>query len=436
MPNIAAANMKSMDEAGFGISRLGGHDHGTNGIGVWLSGKVHVGLSDTIDQDFNGVGVIESRLSPDDLKQAKDIQVQLCVASEGGPKNEVEPVEPATVYSVDCVRDGQVKTSQGKTYELPAELCTLVDHFYLRTRNAYMHNGRAIVKLDAKVTSVVPQKENYLISVAFINSGQYPIKMFTPDRWSANFGDQLDVGGSRVEGKDGWNTSLAGLPLVNKSEFPEEIVTIPAGDSVTFKFLTVPEGKVPRGTYQLYALVNTGITGDGVVATMGKVNFRSDTSKPPRVTFDRDYPSTPQEWKDYEARQRAKMSSFPVKPSEAFPEAGHYRLVSNSGQTSRFVFTFRKDAIAPQWDNVQDEHGKELYGMLRWQWEADDALHTFCKVGDPCPREGRWISATSDAVGNKTNAVNPRDLRRFVAGELMPDFQDRGRYYTWYWLGA
>jgi hypothetical protein len=30
---------------GFGISRLGGHDYGTNGIGVWLSGDIHVGLS-------------------------------------------------------------------------------------------------------------------------------------------------------------------------------------------------------------------------------------------------------------------------------------------------------------------------------------------------------------------------------------------------------
>ncbi|WP_157766742.1 hypothetical protein, partial [Caballeronia sordidicola] len=285
VPNIATAKTKVMTEAGFGISRLGGHDYGTNGIGVWMTGKVRVGLSDTIDQDFNGVGLIESWLSPEDLKQANDIQARLCKAAQGGPKNEVERVEPATIYSVDCALDGRIKTYQGKTYELPAELCTLVDQFYIKTRNTYMRDGRALVKLDAKVTSALRQTENFLVSVTFVNSGEYAIKMFTPDRWSTDFGDRLDVGGSRVDGTDEWDVRLAGQPLVNKAEFPDEIVTIDPQQSVTFKFMAIPTRKAPRGTYQLHAVVVTGITGEGVVATMGKVDFRSDRSKPTRATF-------------------------------------------------------------------------------------------------------------------------------------------------------
>jgi hypothetical protein len=438
MPDIVAANPKSIADVGFAISGMGGHQYGTNGVGVWLSGKVRIGLSDTINEDFSGVGVIESQLSREDLREAKDVYVQLCKAAEEIPITDMERIEPPTVYSVTCLSNDRETLYRGRLDELPRDLCFRIDGFYKTIRNAYLSKGSAIVKLDVQVASVTRQNEKFLVAVKFVNSGQYPLVTFPPDLWKNRWGDQLlNVGGKRTDGNDTWSASLAGLPLMNKSEFPDETITIPAKGSVTFTFLTMPDGKVPAGTYDLHVQTFMDIGGDGPAGTIGKADFHSDTSKPKRVTFEHDYPSTPQEWKDYEAQHRAKMSSFPAKPGEAFPEDGYYRLVSNSGQRSRFVFAFRKDAIAPKRDDVQDEDGKVLYGMLHWQWEADNALYDFCKVGDPCPRGGRWISGESDPIGNKLNKVNSRDLRRFVAGELMPDFQGGGRYhYTWYWLGV
>ncbi|WP_157766741.1 hypothetical protein, partial [Caballeronia sordidicola] len=287
MPNLAVANTKSVNEAGFGISSMGGHTYGTNGIGVWLSGRIHVGLSDTIDTDFAGAGVVEAWLSPDHLKQAKEIQAQLCKAAVEDPKNEVDPVEPNFVYSVDCLEDGQLKTHQGKLYELPKSLCFLLTDYYRSMLTAYAKEGRAIAKISVNVESVVQQKEKFLASIVYRNSGDFPMKMFMPDRW-AEFGDKLEIGGVSADGKDRWEASLADLPLVNKADFAEfsdGIITIPAGGSVTFKYLTVPDRKIKRGTYKFNALTFVSIGGEGVVATMGKVDFRSDRSKPTRATF-------------------------------------------------------------------------------------------------------------------------------------------------------
>jgi hypothetical protein len=443
----AASNLK---EAGFDISGLEDHQFGSNGISVWLpSGRIRLGLSNTLmgmtDQKFTGVGIVDAQLSADDFALAKDIHSQLCRAVVEKPPTDLK-VDPMMSYSLGCVQDGKMIEYQGRLGSLPTELAYRVDDFYLKSLKRYTDDARIVVKFDAEVADVRREQDKFLVAIEFINRGHYPIRMQTPDQWDKQFAERLDVSGFRADGGE-WRADLAGVAVINKADYPVEtvelpmgvsgtFVTIPARDSVTYKFLAVSNGKVPKGTYNFGLLANTSISAKGVFPGMGRVNFVSDRT-PHNMTFDMDFPSTPGEWKNYEARQREKTSSLPVKPGETFAEDGHYRLVSNSGQRSRFVFTFRKDAIAPQWGNVQDEQGAELYGMLHWQWEADNALHALCKVGDPCPREGRWISAESDALGNKLNKVNPRDLRRFVAGEVMPDFHGGGRYhYTWYWLGA
>jgi hypothetical protein len=291
-----------------------------------------------------------------------------------------------------------------------------------------------------------------LIGVQFINGGQYPISMQTPDQWDERKADRLDVGGARIDAKGEWAASLAGLPVVNKSELSIDTVSLPMGgsgtfvtiapgSSVTFKFLAMPNGKVPKGTYTFNVLTVTTIETKGDIPNLSRVDFASDLAKSPRVTFERDYPSTPREWRDYEERQRAKMSSFPVKPGEAFAEDGHYRLVSNSGQRSPFVFQFRKDATAPEWADVADEQGKAFYGISQWQWEADISLEDHCFVGRLCPRDGRWILTDTEFNRKMISArvkFSSRDERRFAAGEPMPD-PHAGKYgypNCWHWLGV
>ncbi len=150
--------------------------------------------------------------------------------------------------------------------------------------------------------------------------------------WEKLAGQRLDISGFRVGGDGEWRAELAGTPLLNKDEYPVETVTtmgesrtlvrIPAGESVTYKFLAIPTGKVPRGQYEFSALVYTSIYVAGVNGAGGKVNFGSDSKAAP-ITFDNDFPSTPDEWKAYEARQRAKLSEHAIPPGNTLAEDGY-----------------------------------------------------------------------------------------------------------------
>ncbi|RDS78720.1 hypothetical protein DWU98_21450, partial [Dyella monticola] len=301
---------------GFGVYGLGGMNYGMNTVSAWLSGKLRIGRFDTSeDMNLHGVGIFDARLSPDDLKLAHDIHRQLCEAVEAGPRDELPRIDPPRLYDVDCLRQGKHVHYQGPIYQLPSALAdTLVDFFW-RTRSAYLRESRTVVRLDAEVVNVERLRSKFLVSIRLINSGYYPIMMDTPDKWSTVMGYQLDFGGGKVDDKAAvWGASLAGLPLVNQSEFPDGKVVVPARGSVVFKFLTLPDEKFTRGTYMFNVVVNASVHAPDVSPSMGRVNFHSDTGKRIPITFDRDWPSTSEELEEYEARQREQMSLQPVYP--------------------------------------------------------------------------------------------------------------------------
>jgi hypothetical protein len=426
---------------------------GANGVGVWLSGIVHVGLSNTLhdktlSNKFYGVGVVEARLSPDDLVQAKVIQSNLCQAARQKPSTELEPMRPPFVYSVACMEHDQLTSYQGNVHDLPRELAVQLDGYQRKALRSYFDQGRALVKLDVVLASVQRKADKFLVSVKFVNSGRYPIVMSRPDTWQRLLGDRLDAGAIHTSVDDDWGFELAGAPLVNEAEFPDKTLTIPARANVTFKFLAVPYKKIKRGTYSIGALVVTGLSGEGVVATMGRVGFTTDNSKPGTVTFDHDYPSTPGERENFEAQKREAMSSQPVYPGSTFVEDGYYRAVSDSGQCSRFVERFYKDHRVPEVKNVMDSDGQPLHGKhLGWTWEADPpadmfAFDTQCKPGRVCPRTGRWFAR----IESNMTAYPPKyddslgEIIHCKQGQLMPaprkasgQIRDEVR---WEWTGV
>jgi hypothetical protein len=145
--------------------------------------------------------------------------------------------------------------------------------------------------------------------------------------------------------------------------------------------------------------------------------------------FDHEYPSTPEEWKDYEARQREKMSSQPVRAGAAIAEACYYRKVSASGERGQFVMDLRKGDKAPVLERPFD----------RWEWEADLARPATCKAGDACPREGLWVARTMRMGSSEGDMTHPEFERRLLAGQVAPDLSTLGGivpYHYWQWLGA
>lgn len=429
---------------GFGIIGLGGHGYGMNTVSVWLSGNIRVTMGDTIDNmDFHGVGVFDGKLSPDDLKLAREIHRQLCEVVEAGIKSDVPPSPTSGQYSVDCLRDGKLERHHGITSQLPEMLIKNISSLYVRGRNEYLTESRTVVRLDAEVVNVKRENGRFLVSIRFVNGGQYPVRMDTPDKWSKVMGYQLDFGGKNEDGTSKWGASLAGLPLVNQSEFPEGKVDIPAKGSVTFRFLTLPDEKFKRGTYKFNVVVNATATAREVAPSLGRVDFHSDTSRRVPITLDRDWPSTPKELEEFEAMQRAKLSSQPVYPGATFAEDGYYRAVSGSTQRSRFVKEFRAGELAPDMAGVVDERGEAIHGRHSgWFWEADLNAAVRSRPGESCPRSGRWFARVESPlyVWPPTYEDGLNEVIRCKQGELLPASRRANEWaleqVRWDWIGV
>lgn len=434
-------NVRSSGE-GFGVSRLGGHDYGTNTLGVWLDGQIRIALSDTVNRgNVSGIGIFDAQLSRDDLEQAKEIHKKLCVATKSGPFHEVPAVEPATVYDVDCNEGtGEIASYTGKTYQLPADLFSEVDRFYLKIRDGYLKDAYSTVRLDAQVAKVERQKNGFVIAVQFSNKGKYPIEFPRPDYLNSLQGDRLEVQGSSKNQEVLWKINLAGVPLANEADVAGKAITTADGkqvryvalapySSIVFKFHVLPRMKIPHGAYSFILFAALDASAPDVAPSLGFVNFHSDYNDPHSVTIDRDYPSTPQEWKDFETR-KAKEVSF-LMPGATVAESGYYRAASIAGPRDQFVKKFEQGTAAPDLDFQRWD---------RWEWEADLARATICKPGDACPREGLWILRAKDySYGSKGDITYPEYQQRFRMGEQIPARDlanvDASRLF-WEWLSA
>ncbi len=451
MSKGAIAQEANADVEGFAISGMPYHEYGSNGVGVWLStGIVRVGLSRTTDMKYSGVGLVEAELSPDDFKRARELHALLCKTAMDKPKSDLT-VDPEVFYSLRCMQSGKLVSYSGQLREFPKIVAYRAWEFQRSVVNKYQSEGRSIVKFDARVSDVHREEDRFSVAVTFLNRGRYPVRMTTPDNWDPLFGQRLDVSGTRAGGGGEWRMGLAGQPIMNKGDYPLErvttmgksltTVTIAPGESITYKFLVVPAGKVPKGQYEFGAVVYTSIDVSGVSGAGGTVNFGSDAFSAP-ITFDTDFPATPQEWRDYEDRQRAKLSEHVISPGNVVAEDGYYRLISETGQRSRWVYPFNTGAATHQSERIYDSKGEPfpLRPQPVWQWEADLACSTLCSPGEPCPRDGRWAGCTSGYRFNTADEYVIHEKRTFKTGEIAPAVIATGvgevPYASWYWLGA
>gem|GEM_PF-3161484 len=336
------------------------------------------------------------------------------------------------------MEEGRIENRQGKTYELSRKLALLIDDFYERAEKTYLKDGRIISKIDATVEKLTREGNSFSVSVKFINNGLFPIKVDSPAQWNKNF-YHLNISAKRLSSDDIWAMDLTGLIPSNAGKLawqertsPDgdviKYMTIPSRSSMTLDFIVTPNKKITKGTYDLSASINmyANVVGS---ANMGRVNFHSDWSNPTRTTFDRDYPSTPQEWKDFEAR-KAKEVSF-LMPGATVAESGYYRAASIAGTRDQFVRKFEQGTAAPDLDFQRWD---------RWEWEADLARATVCKPGETCPREGRWILRAKDySYGSKGDLTYPQHQQLFRMGEQSRSIDvanvDGSRLF-WEWLSA
>jgi hypothetical protein len=431
----SALNLGGTGE-GFGLIIWGDHDHGSNNIGIWLSGNARLGRSHTISSDFNGAGILDARLSPDDLEQAKEVHRQLCIAVANGPANEVNYMGNFSAYDVDCILNEKLVNHSGSTSDLPKVTFNLLHDYMRKVTESYLDEARNVVKLEARVSDVKRQSNQFLITLEFVNKGDFPIVFPRPDYLTPFQGDQLTVEGVDQDKTINWKINLAGARLANEMDVPvltsktatgEDIkdIQVMPRSSTKLAFVVIPDIKIPQGQYTFNVVVFMSASAPDVAPSLGYIDFHSDYRNPAKITFDRDYPSTPEEWKDYESRKAKEISA--LRPGATIAEDGYYRATGYLGARNAYVQAFKADSTAPALDKDLDV----------WKWEADLARSTRCEMGQACPREGDWILRSKGAY-REPDQTHAQYRRMTRTGDVLPAVTVSGISDTalyWEWLG-
>ncbi|MGX6999638.1 hypothetical protein [Caballeronia sp. KNU42] len=420
--------------------------YGNNSVSV--SGDVlQVQIGDSANnRNISGVGIYKLRLANQNLESAKQLAELLC-----SPKDPKSDVTLPDLYIAEC--GGEMRSSYVRDFnrDVVVKIADLVDTL----TNSGVQEGRKLVKLDVSLISIDRAKDGFLVAVRFTNSGDYPINFKTPDRWDTRMGrDSLGVSDTKSGMGAKFGLGLVGQTLVDPAQFPDGEVNLAPHSATVVKMKTNKIDKFSAGTYDLYAGAFMSMKVTGIQSSLLYVDFHSDYKNPTRITFDHDYPSTPEEREQWEAQHRADMSYWPVNPGATFAEDGLYRAVRTSGGYRGLNLKPLKAGDVATTENVrmpmESAVDINLDGPVQWVWEASaptpvkqwsldviDGTQQFCKPGTECPRSGRWVARIGTSPGYASSDYR-YDLSRVVAlrrGQQMPPVQGQGNA-DWEWIGA
>jgi hypothetical protein len=438
----------------FSLSWSGGLEYGSREMSFDGVDKFYFAKGDTINDDMqSGVGVFVLGPQTRDLEELKGVAQTLCDKDiqTGGP----ETHDPAATFNVVCMDDGKAVSRSGYLRLIPEQFRRRVFDAPLKLSEQARTDGRKLIKLDFTTESIEHKSGSYIVSVRFINSGSRWIKFKTPDQWP---GDSRNGGLAvapvsklgKIQPRDDWGFNLAGKRIFNKSEFADGEIFLNPGESRVLKLAAIPDNKIQKGVYDLSGVVYMDIEYEGYGWGLSShVDFCPIKS---RITFDHDYPSTPEEREQWEATHRADMSSQPVNPGETFAEDGLYRAVRTGGDSrSLQLVPFKAGDVATR-DNVKmlmaSASGTEFDGPVQWIWEGSaptpvrqwsfdmtEGTEHFCKPRTVCPRSGRWLARVYSR-SLSTGESYRYDLAGIVTrrrGESMPAAAEGTE---WEWLGV
>ncbi|MET3217207.1 UNVERIFIED_ORG: hypothetical protein ABIC48_004991 [Burkholderia territorii] len=423
-----------------------GNAYGNNSVSV--SGdmlQVQIGDSDG-KRNINGVGIYEMKLNGENLEVAKQMAELLCSgkAAEGG-------VMVPILYSARCGDE----IHHGYLSNFDRDVRLKVSSIAALLTDVGVLAGRKIVKLDVSLVSIDRAVDGFLVSLKFDNSGSYPIQFETPDRWEGKMGKYMDIlavtdSQGRASPKIGF--ALAGEPLADPTQFAGGKVIINPHSAVVVKMKTSKVLRFTAGTYDLHAGAFMNIKVVGIESSLLRVDFHSDYTKPTRITFDHDYPSTPQEREQWETYHRARLSYFPVKPGQTFKEDGLYRAVRSDSAAHRSLqlVPFKAGDVATT-ERVkmlmEGGDGISLDGPVEWLWEGSaptpvkeysfdtiEETQQFSPSGVPCPRSGRWLPRVRE--GWNSTRYDPTGIVTLRYGQTMPVLKGTGNEVDWEWIGA
>lgn len=443
----------------FSLSWSGGLEYGSRQMTFDGEGKFYFAKGDTInDYPQTGVGVFALSLQNSDVLKLKDVASVLCDKGiqTGGP----ETHDPAATFSVTCPDEGKVVRMSGSLRLVPERLRHQVFDAPFRLSERARSDGQKIVKLDFSTVGIERKDDRYIVSVRFVNSGSRWVRFKTPDQWDGTahggrlgggaVGKIIEHGGiEKIERS--WAFGLSGKKIINRDEFPGGVVVLNPGQVRVMKIEAAPDYQAEKGQYELSGIAFMRIEYEGYGWGLStQVDFKPIKSP---ITFDHDYPSTPQEREQWEATHRGTMSSHPVNPGETFAQAGLYRAVRTTGNgayRSLQLKPFKPGDVATI-NNVKmlmtTADGVEFDGPVQWLWEGSaptpvarysfdivEETMQFCKPGAECPRSGRWLPRVRK--GWDSIRYDPTGIVTLRRGHTMPVVNLAGDDPDWEWIGA
>jgi hypothetical protein len=227
---------------------------------------------DTVNNKMRGIGVFEGEIDSETQR-----------ALEG-------------IYR-DGPRDGRGSTPM-----------PLIDRFVI----TFFAEGAKKAKLDALPSIKINQRGEMLVSLEFRNSGNESVIFESPKKWVGltnrmTGSSYVTMVGENEQSKSSSDdliliSEIGGKQVIGPSNLDDNALEIPAGQTRSVEFIAFPQKLIKKGAYILGATIAMNKI-FAPASLSGTVQFSSLNG---RAVFSRDYPSTPEEIRAFQAHQQGR----------------------------------------------------------------------------------------------------------------------------------
>lgn len=386
---------------------------------------------------MTGIGVFEGTLSERDEASFRELRTAVCSIDPGtlrAPRNDLY------LAAILSCPDGSNSDSAFNLIGL-GEPGEKINRFVGDLLSSFSRHGEPVAKLDVSAT-VETRGSKLLVTLMFSNSGREDVTFASPSTWEGIPNPIAGKSYTEVVGAKGTKTDeqffmqFGGGALVDKSNFTDAVMRVPAGQTRMVRFLTYPDRRFVKGRYA----INGGLF-IGNVLQPEKLAGRADfTFKQTDVIFAEDFPATTRDLNNFEDHRRQQLFNQIHLIGDVVEESGYYRAYDKSNVRDDFSQILRRGDRFPDrtMEHQQGGSRKSVGPATMWRWEAYPDSKMTALTGECCPRSGYWIP---DMPGGLTTTAFHTfkvagDKRRIMEGDVMPRLglgDDSG--IRWTWLG-
>jgi hypothetical protein len=388
---------------------------------------------------MRGVGVFEGKLSSSDRAKASELRRNVC-SLKGG--SSLAPGNNAFLYPSVLCDDGRWINAAIDLAALGSGAGNLITPTE-ELIESFFNSGEKLAKLDV-TSDVMAENGKLLITLKFSNAGRSEIAFKSPSTWEGTYNPLAGNSIAYVSAGPqdaGFDMDFGGREMINKADYPDNVVRISPGQFRYAKFAVYPNNRIKAGRYE----VGGGATIKEVLAPKelaGRVDFLFQRTT---VQFATDYPANQKELGEFEAYRRTQLFGDIHGIGDAVKEAGYYRAFGENGERDDFPQRFATgDKFPTRQMEQQRAKGRIPVGpAVIWRWEAYPDAQITARSLERCPRSGFWLPAipTTGLSEYATHLFHSTHVAHSVAADNpMPVLglgdREREAQVVWTWIGT